>query len=275
MTTAAPRVRPRLSRTFAGARWHEFEELLQRALDHGYSIRALEDWLQEPDGAPTMILRHDVDQDPRSVLRMAEIEERLGVRSTWYFRWRTAHPAVIARLRSGGFGVGLHYETLTRWALATGSRELTEAAIERCRGILRAEIRAFGELHGRIRSICPHGDSRVPGMSNAVLVAGQDLATFGVEWDGNEGLRGHRLGFWLTDRSAPEGGWKDQQDPGTLLERGVSPILCLTHPNNWSSGLDLWFDRVLSRAFPERRYRWQRRPRLAHSGADRPPIDDG
>jgi len=51
----------------------------------------------------------------------------------------------------------------------------------------------------------------------------------------------------LTDRSAAEGGWKDRVDPRDLLTRGVSPILCLTHPNNWASGASLWGDRVLTR----------------------------
>jgi hypothetical protein len=274
MTSPAARIRPRLSRTLSRARWEEFEALLRAALEHGYAVRPLEDWLDDPGDDPTLILRHDVDQDPRSVLRMAEIEERLGVRSTWYFRWRTAHPVVIDTLRERGFQVGLHYETLTRWALHAGSREPTDGDLERCRAVLRDEIAQFGRLHGRIRSICPHGDSRVPGLSNAALVAQQDLADFGVEWDGNEGLRGRRLGFWLTDRSAPEGGWKDRQEPGALLEERVSPILCLTHPNNWSSGLDLWLDRGLRRAFPERRYRWQARPRFIHSGLDEPPLAD-
>ena len=31
-----------------------------------------------------MILRHDVDQYPRSALRMSDVEVALGARSTWY-----------------------------------------------------------------------------------------------------------------------------------------------------------------------------------------------
>jgi hypothetical protein len=267
-----PRVRPRLSRTLSAARWGEYEVLLRRARARGYRLRSLEDWLDDPGaGEPTVILRHDVDQDPRSVLRMAAIEEQEGIRSTWYFRWRTAHPVVIARLRASGFAVGLHYETLSRQLLAAGRREATEEDVERCRAQLREEIRAFVECHGPIRSICPHGDTRLPGVTNAILVRGTDPQELGVRWDGNEAMRRHRLGYWLTDRSAPEGAWKDGQDPQALLAAGVTPILCLTHPNNWSSGLSLWTDRALCTAFPERRYAWQHRPRLVHAGTDTPP----
>jgi hypothetical protein len=202
---------------------------------------------------------------------MAAIEERLGVRSTWYFRWRTAHPVVIGDLRRRGFDVGLHYETLTRHVLTTGAAP-DDDAVNRCRATLLEEIAGFVHRHGPINSICPHGDSRVPGVSNAVLIRGLDLERAGVRWDGNEGLRGRRLGFWLTDRSAPEGGWKDGQDPEELLAGGVGPILCLTHPNNWCSGISLWRDRALSRAFRERRHGWQLRPRLLHSGNDFPPA---
>src|SRR5205085_9408181 len=111
--------RTRLSRTVAMARWAEYRRLLEMALRRGYRVRALEDWVLEspqPE-APELILRHDVDQHPRSALAMASIELDVGVRSTWYFRWRTAHPVAVGRLRESGFGVGLHYETLSRLAL--------------------------------------------------------------------------------------------------------------------------------------------------------------
>jgi hypothetical protein len=221
-----------------------------------------------------VILRHDVDQDPRAVLPMAAAERERGVRSTWYFRWRTAHPAIVGGLRRDGFHVGLHYETLTRHVLAGGGTAPED--LETCRARLAAEIAAFAERFGPIRTICPHGDSRVPGVVNARLVRGIDLAALGVRWDGNESLRerGGRLGHWLTDRSAPEGRWKDGADPLAILAAGTTPVLCLTHPNNWSSGASLWADRVLGRALPERRYRWQERPRLAHSGLDEPPLRD-
>jgi hypothetical protein len=257
------RVRPRLSRTLSPARWSEYGELLEGARERGYELVALEDWVARgrPSSEPTLILRHDVDQQPRAALRMAAIEESLGVSSTWYFRWRTARPEVIARLRDRGFGVGLHYETLTRLARARGLAEGQEPGadlVAEAREVLRGEIASFATRHGPIHSVCPHGDSAIPWISNAGLLRGQEPSAYGVAFDGNEAMRGTRLGYWLTDRARADGSWKDGVRPAALLADGVSPVLCLTHPNNWSSGPSLWIDR-LGRA-------------AGRGGRDEPPL---
>jgi hypothetical protein len=256
-------VHPRLARTLSRARWSEYRELLWDAVGCGYGIVPLEDWVADgrPSSAPVLVLRHDVDQQPRAALRMAAIEEALGVSSTWYFRWRTAHPGVVSRLRDSGFGVGLHYETLTRLARMRGlahGQEPGSGLIEEARALLREEIAAFARRHGPIRSVCPHGDSSMPWLSNAGLLRGQDAADYGVSFDGNEAMRGAGLAYWLTDRARADGGWRDGVQPAALLADGVSPILCLTHPNNWSAGPGLWMDRLLRTRRPD--------------GGDRPPL---
>lgn len=265
------RVRYRLSRSFSRARWGEYRRLLEAARSHGYEIVSLEDWVLNGDaGERALILRHDVDQHPRSALPMATIERELGVRSTWYFRWRTAHPAVVGTLRAQGFHVGLHYETATRAILANGGlpdRDL-RARFGEAAPVLRREIAAFEHRYGAIRSVCPHGDSRVPGINNGVLLRDADMSSFGIEFDGNEAMRGRKLGAWLTDRSGAEGGWRDGIDPHALLAAGVSPILCLTHPNNWASGLALWADRLLAALLPA-----DRPARPIRTGRDVPPLD--
>jgi hypothetical protein len=248
------------------ARWREYERFLRSALAHGYAVKPLEDWLAddpEPLGARTVALRHDVDQHPATALRMHAIERRVGVRGTWYFRWRTAHPAVVEQLRAAGEGVGLHYETLTRRMLAAPGGNPDDLVPE-CREELRAEIDGFRSRFGAIRSICPHGDTRVPGVTNAVL-------TSGVEWpeiDGNEMVKTRELGAWLTDRSAAEGRWGKGHDPDDLFARGVGPILAVIHPNNWVSGPSLWKDRLLAAALPG----WDRLPRPVRTGDDDPPL---
>jgi hypothetical protein len=101
-----------LSRTLSRSRWDEYSTLLRIAVEQGYALLSLEAWLADPQLAahePRLVLRHDVDQHPSSALRMAAIEAELGVRSTWYFRWRTARPKVVEAIRSQGHAIGLHY----------------------------------------------------------------------------------------------------------------------------------------------------------------------
>lgn len=244
------RTRPRLSRTMARARWGEYRALLETALGHGYGVFGVEQWVRTADSdpdRPQLVLRHDVDQHPRSALTMARIERELGIRSAWYFRWRTADPDTIASLRDDGCAVGLHYETLSRLALERGVRTAPEIAalVPEARRVLRDEVDSFARLHGPILSICPHGDSRIGIARNASLIAGVDLAGLGVEYDVNEAMRGRGLAHWLTDRTKGEGGWAAGLRPEQLFATGASPLLCVVHPNNWSSGPGLWLDRIL------------------------------
>jgi hypothetical protein len=250
-----------LSRTLSRARWAEYRDLLRIALRQGYAVLSLEAWLEDPMLAadePRLLVRHDVDQHPASALRMAAIERELGVHSTWYFRWRTANPRVVEAIAAEGHAVGLHYETLTRELLRRGlSAEHAQELVPHARELLRAELGAFARRYGPVRSACPHGDTRMPGVHNGTLLLGEEWSQYGLEWDANAAMRSHPLDVWLTDRSAAEGRWKEGIDPIDLLVERRSPILAVVHPNNWVSGAALWWDRTL--------------PGALHTGSDEPP----
>jgi hypothetical protein len=255
--------RGRLPRTLSPARWREYRRVLSIALAQGYSVVSLEAWLADATlavGNPVLIVRHDVDQYPASALRMAAIEAELGIRSTWYFRWRTAHPAVVEGIRMAGHEVGLHYETLTRELLRRGLRaENAPGLIPQARLLLREELAAFSALHGPALSTCPHGDTRMTGVHNGVLLQGEDLSAYGVRWAAHTAFGRLPLAVWLTDRSSAEGRWKDGLDPIDLLVERRSPILAVVHPNNWVSGAALWCDRLLP-------------GRLGTADSDEPPL---
>jgi hypothetical protein len=244
------------------ARWHEYEHLLRIAVTQEYAILGVEQWLSRPkpdDQRPLMLLRHDVDQHPRSALKMATIEEQIGVYSSWYFRWRTADPRVVGTIRSAGHAIGLHYETLTRLILERGVGATdTAALIPQARELLARELGVFSELFGPIHSACPHGDTRVPGVHNGALLRGQDLATYGIEWDTNEAVGQRGVDVWLTDRSSAEGRWQDRSDPIDMLIDCRTPLLLVVHPNNWVSGSALWWDRLF--------------PAGIRTGSDAPPL---
>lgn len=252
------RTRPRFSRTFSLARRTEYRTLLRTAIGKGYTLVPLERYLDDVTTRTierVMILRHDVDQRPTAALEMAEVERELGVRSTWYFRWRTADVQVIADVAAQGGEMGLHYETLTRRGLAEGLQPGADITplLDECRSALRAELTAFRRLFGPARSVAAHGDSRVPWLRNLDLLEGVGPEAIGARYDANLSLRAHRLGAWVTDRSIAEGSWGGDRSPIELLSEGCSPLLCLTHPNNWVSGPAILRDRVLTAALPDRR----------------------
>lgn len=271
--SARPRRRRRLSRTLSRSRFRDYRTLLRTALTEDYAVVSLEAFLAgavPPGGERVLILRHDVDQHPASALAMAAIERELGLRSTWYLRWRAADPGVVEALLATGGEIGLHYETLTRRVLADGlgPDDDLEGLLDPCRAELRGEIAAFSELFGPIRGVSAHGDTRAPWARNLRLLDGEDLAGYGVQFDANLAMRRHALAIWLTDRSTADGSWNEHHEPLALLRDGVSPIQCLTHPNNWAGGPRLWLDRALAAALPAARP--GARLRIRRSRSDRP-----
>ncbi len=247
--------------------------LLRVAREHGWVPMDLERWITAGGvQGRVLILRHDVDQHPATAVHMARIEAGHGLGGTWYFRWRTASPQAIRRVRELGGGVGLHYESLTRLLLerGVGADAVTDELIEYARAELAREVSAFRLRFGELQSICAHGDTRVPGASNQVLTRDVDPGRFGIDFDAGEALSRHRLGIWLTDRTSIEGGWKDGADPLALLRDSDDPILCVTHPNNWCSGASLWADRARAGAHRGSR-QTNGAARAIRTGHDRPP----
>ncbi len=272
VASSPPRARARLSRTCSAGRWREYRALLEHAGAEGYDIVTLEQWLNDDRGDRVLILRHDVDQCPAAARRMLAIEQELGVRATWYLRWRTARTRLVEELRAAGGEVGLHYETLSRMVLAdraAGRESDPERALYAARRTLKRELIAFEVLFGPCRSACAHGDTRVSGVNNAVLLRDQDLGAYGLDFDANASMRSHDLAVWLTDRSKAEGGWRDGLDARAILSSHASPVLLLAHPNNWISGAGLWCDRIARAAFPEPRLG---SPRGLRTGPDSPPV---
>ena len=61
-----------------------------------------------------VIIRHDVDRKPKNALKMAMLENEMGVRSTYYFRTK-AHvfnSGIIRAIAKYGHEIGYHYESL-------------------------------------------------------------------------------------------------------------------------------------------------------------------
>jgi 2-polyprenyl-3-methyl-5-hydroxy-6-metoxy-1,4-benzoquinol methylase len=205
---------------------------------------------------------------------MLKIEQQFGMRSIWYFRWRTARASVIAAVRETGGQVGLHYETLTRLVLEQrlDPSQIDDTLIRRARELLRREIAEFNRAFGPIRSVCAHGDTRVPGVTNQLLMTDQAAEAYGIAFDANAALDRQPPELWLTDRSAADGRWKDGLDPVRVLEQGTSPILLLVHPNNWCSGASLWSDRACAAVLPTPRAGARKGPLItARTGSDAPP----
>ena len=104
-------------------------------------------------GEKVAIIRHDVDRLPLQALKMAEIENDLGIKSTYYFRSisKVFKKDIIKSVKNLGHEIGYHYEVL---ANNDGNKEKALAEFQ----INLEMFRQFAD----IRTICMHGSPLSP-----------------------------------------------------------------------------------------------------------------
>ena len=90
-----------------------YKQLLQILMSKNYSFQTMQMFIHTPDKRCN-IIRHDVDRKPQNSLRMAKLENELGVKATYYFRIipKTFKPDIIKKIAELGHEIGYHYECL-------------------------------------------------------------------------------------------------------------------------------------------------------------------
>lgn len=102
---------------------HIYRNLLISLQDTGYSFMTFEEFcVHGKRYNKCVILRHDVDKRPEKSLKLAEIEGKLGIKATYYFRIvsESNHPEFIRKIAALNHEIAYHYEDLS---LANGHVE--------------------------------------------------------------------------------------------------------------------------------------------------------
>ncbi len=223
-----------------------YEELCRVLLESGYAPMTIAGYV-EAGKLPTklVIMRHDVDQTADTALKMAQAESRLGVKATYYFRYkrRTFKPKILKEISALGHEVGYHYETLDK---AKGDYEEAMKIFER-------ELSTFRESV-QVKTISKHGnpltrwdnhqlwqeyDFKALGiLGEAYLSLGEVLylSDTGRTWGGE-----YKIKDWVPAK----GDGQEQQsavprlqttaDLISLIKTGQYPAFCLnTHAGRWA-----------------------------------------
>lgn len=93
----------------------KYKSLLQTLLHQDYRFQTFEDYLSNRVEGKVVVLRHDVDKKPYNSLAVAEIENALGIKASYYFRIvpQSNDADVIRRIVELGHEIGYHYEDLS------------------------------------------------------------------------------------------------------------------------------------------------------------------
>jgi peptidoglycan/xylan/chitin deacetylase (PgdA/CDA1 family) len=164
---------------------------------------------------PYLILRHDIDFSLPAALRMAKIEQALGVKSTYfvlisshlYDAFQENNPAILKEISKLGHEIGLHYhpESYTSY-----NKNTTET--------LHKEIRLLENLTGKkVHSIARHGGwDRDPFASTREYI--------------NANHPFYRSYLFVHDSCRA---WTTVEDMITLMQVPQDRAQLLTHPENW------------------------------------------
>ena len=147
-----------------------YQSLLVAFQQAGYQFQTFEELITHQKDGKSVTMRHDVDELAWNALKIAQLENKLGVRATYFFRIvkQSNVPEVIKQIVGLGHEIGYHYEDL---ALAEGDEAKAMKTFE--------ENLNYFRKYYPVRSVCMHGSSTSK-YDNRLLWEKQSLSEFGL-----------------------------------------------------------------------------------------------
>ena len=207
----------------------------------------------------TILLRHDVDLLPQNALKMAQLEESLGIKGTYYFRIvpESYNEKIMKSIADLGHEIGYHYEdidlTIKLYDLRIKNDNDKERLIDLayqnfCQNL--AKMREVAE----IRTICMHGSPRAK-YDNKIIWKKYDYKTLGIvgepyfDIDFNEfayftdtGRRWNGNNVSIRDKvkSRYNFNFKSTQEIIGNIDKLPSKIMFTIHPQRWNNQILPW-----------------------------------
>ena len=147
-----------------------YESLCVEFRNQGYKPITFAAYCEMERSEKYVILRHDVDRNPRNALRMAMLENRLGINASYYFRIVPASydRDTIKKIIDLNHEIGYHYEDISRMR---GSMPKAIASF-------KDNLSALRELYS-VKTICMHG-SPLSKWDNRLLWQHYNYSDFGI-----------------------------------------------------------------------------------------------
>ena len=151
--------------------YESYKRMIELLRTHGYEFAGYHDY---EGNEKCVILRHDIDNSIEKAVRLAEIENEIGVRSTYFVLltsdfYNVASAKSLAglkRIADLGHGIGLHFDEIA----------YPEESRNDVPGLIKREADILGQVLGmHIRSVSMHrpskatlaADYKIPGLVNS------------------------------------------------------------------------------------------------------------
>ncbi len=221
-----------------------YNNLLIALTESGYIFQPFHSFFNTA-ASKVVILRHDIDARKQNALVFAQIEQNLGICSTYFFRIvpQSFSKKLILKIAESGHEIGYHYEDL---ALAKGN-------VDKAYGLFCRNLEQFRKLYP-VKTICMHG-SPLSKWDNRKIWEKYDYRKLGIIGEPYFDVDFTRV-LYLTDTGRRWNGNKvsvrDKIASGLLsvqynfhstfdiiraVEKGKLPdkIMLTTHPQRWNS----------------------------------------
>lgn len=221
----------------------KYEELCSVVSKSGYKNLTFSEYLGIKPKNNFVILRHDVDKSLKNALKMAKIENRYGLKSSFYFRMKTFDKEIMIEIKRMGHEIGYHYECLDE------SKGDYEMAIK----LFKKNLEKFKGFD--IKTICMHGNALTK-WNNRDIWKKYDFKKFGIlgeaylssdfttlEYFSDTGRTWHPSKYNIKDipdNHKPKIHINSTDDMINLVKKGKTSLYILTHPNRWNDNVFSW-----------------------------------
>lgn len=196
-----------------------YEKLIRIAKDNGFQFIFHSD--EYIDDRKDVIWRHDVEFEPNYALRMAQIENKLGVKSTYFFQLHCPlynildgiYTKIFYQIRDLGHKVGLHFDS-AYWGI--NSEEQLD------KYILIDKVYMEDNLGVEIDTFSFHNTTPFT-MSCLEYKYGGLINVYSNFYKSRYNYCSDSLGYWRFDRLED-----------VLNDKNVMHLQVLTHDANWS-----------------------------------------
>ena len=230
----------------------QYTNLLIALQQQGFFFQTFKEFVQDQKDR-TIVLRHDVDLLPENSLKIAKIENKLGIKASYYFRTvsESWDERLIKEISNLGHEIGYHYENLTT-----------------CKGNYNKAIKDFEvnlskfRKHIPIKTICMHG-SPMSKFDSKDLWDKYNYKDYGIIAEPYFDVDFNEV-FYLTDTGRRWDGYKvsvrdkiaDKQKEwernglsfhstddiinAIISDKLPNKIMITTHPQRWHDNKYLW-----------------------------------
>jgi hypothetical protein len=150
---------------FMRSRLAEYDSLIRQSKKKGFAHLTISEWHRAviSDRLPEKVVihRHDIDTDTRTARKMHEIEQKHGVKATYYFRLSTLDRRLIRDIENSSSEVGYHFEELAQFCKDNKVHDASVAkrSMDQIREIFKINLQALrAQFACEFNSVAAHGD---------------------------------------------------------------------------------------------------------------------